>query len=157
MISSINSAVAMPPPPPRSEQKLSADQQTLISDTLSELDADNLTEADAISIIETFSDAGIQPGREMEAAFSELGFDAKSIGDLANLEEGNRGAPPPPLASQSSGEISSMVSYLGELLEEKLAASNEAELSDQDRQEIYAQVIEKFGIEEGESIINTIV
>lgn len=157
MISSINSAVAMPPPPPRSEPKLTDDQQTLISDTLSEFDVDNLTEEDAISIVEIFSEAGIQPGKEMEAAFSELGFDAKNIGDLANLEEGSRGAPPPPPATQDSGEISSMVSYLGELLDEKLAASDEAELSEQDREDIYAQVMQKFGIEEGESIISTMV
>ncbi|MFT6984668.1 MAG: hypothetical protein ACJAT7_000465 [Psychromonas sp.] len=154
MVSSISSGMSMPPPPPpRSEQKLSEQQQTLISDTLSEFDPDNLTQADAISIVEAFTEAGIKPGNEMESAISELGFDGKTIGDLANVEGGDRPAPPPP--PQSSVEISSMVSYLGSLLEEKLASINGSELSDQDRQDIYSQVMEKFDIEEGDSIINT--
>ncbi|MDA7745872.1 hypothetical protein N8878_00885 [Psychromonas sp.] len=152
MISSINSGMSMPPPPPpRSEQALTEEQQTLISDTLSEFDVDSLTEADALSIIETFSEAGIQPGKEMESAFSELGFDAKSIGDLANVG----GSAPMMQEPQSTAEISSMVSYLGELLEEKLASSNNAELTDQDREAIYAKVLERFSLEVGDSIIDT--
>lgn len=151
MISSINSGMSMPPPPPRSEAKLSEEQQTLISDTLSELDPDNVSEADALSIVEAFSEAGIQPGKAMESAMSEFGFDAKSIGELANVEQ-HAGQPPPP---QDAAEISSMVSYLGELLEEKLASLDGNELTVQDRNSIYAQVMDKFGIEQGDSIIDT--
>ena len=154
MISSVNSGMSMPPPP-RQEQKLTEEQQTLISDTLSELDPENLTEADAVSIVEVFSEAGIQPGKELETAMSGLGFDGKTIGELANAgSEGGMQAPPPP-PTQSSDEISSMVSYLGELFEEKLASNNGSELSDQDRQAIYSQVMEKFGVEEGDSLIDT--
>ncbi len=153
MINSINSSLSIPPS--RSEQALSAEQQTLISDTLAEFDPENLTEADALSIVETFSEGGIKPGAGLGDAMSELGFDAQTIGDLVN-NEGERGRPaPPPLPAQSSVEISSMVSYLGELLEEKLASSDQANLSDQDRQAIYSQVMEEFGLEERDSIINT--
>jgi hypothetical protein len=81
-------------------------------------------------------------------------FNAKTIGELANVsEEGNRPPPPPP--QQSSDEISSMVEYLAELLEEKLASNNSDSLSDEDKQSILAQVFEKFDIEESDSIINT--
>ena len=157
MISSINtsSSITMPSSP-RSEKALTEDQLTLISDTLSELDADNLTTADALSLIETFSEAGIEPGKAMESTMSELGFDAKEIGDLANVE-GDRPPPPPP-PSQSSDEISSMASYLEELLEETVAASEAEsidELSEEQRFSVYAQVMEKFGIEEGDSLIDT--
>jgi hypothetical protein len=153
MINSINSGASMPPPP-RTEQNLTSDQQSVISDTLSEFDVDNLTEADALSIVEAFSEAGIQPGLALEKAVADAGFDAKTIGELANVsEEGNRPPPPPP--KQSSDEISSMVEYLAELLEEKLAASNSDSLSDEDKQSILAQVFEKFDIEESDSIINT--
>tara|TARA_R110001583_G_scaffold33943_1_gene114533 strand:- start:13368 stop:13847 length:480 start_codon:yes stop_codon:yes gene_type:complete len=157
MISSINSGMQMPPPPPSKEQTLTTEQQTLISDTLAEFDAENLTEEDALSITETFSEAGIQPSGALETAMSELGFDTKSIGDLANSEATNAqgGMPPPPPPPQSSDEISSMVSYLGELLEEQIAASETNELTEQARQDIYAQVMEKFGLDEGDSIINT--
>jgi hypothetical protein len=153
MINSINSGGSMPPPP-RTEQNLTGDQQSVISDTLSEFDVDNLTEADALSIVEAFSEAGIQPGLALEKAVADAGFDAKTIGELANVsEEGNRPPPPPP--KQSSDEVSSMVEYLAELLEEKLASNNSDSLSDEDKQSILAQVFEKFDIEESDSIINT--
>ncbi|MEJ6080579.1 hypothetical protein MT391_18925 [Vibrio sp. 1-Bac 57] len=158
MISSINagSSITMPSSS-RSEKALTEDQLTLISDTLSELDTDNLTTADALSILETFSDAGIEPGKAMESTMSELGFDAQEIGDLANVE-GDRPPPPPPPPSQSSDEISLMASYLEELLEETVAASEAEsidELSEEQRFSVYAQVMEKFGIEEGDSLIDT--
>jgi hypothetical protein len=153
MINSINSGASMPPPP-RTEQNLTGDLQSVISDTLSEYDVDNLTEADALSIVKAFSEAGIQPGLALEKAVADAGFDAKTIGELANVsEEGNRPPPPPP--KQSTDEISSMVEYLAELLEEKLASNNSDSLSDEDKQSILAQVFEKFDIEESDSIINT--
>lgn len=141
-------------PPPKSEQSLTTDQQSLISATLSEFDTDNLSEEDALSIIETFSQANIQPGAALEKALSSAGFDAKSIGDLANVSEGNRPPPPPP-PKQSADEITSMVDYLAEILEETLSANNGNSLSDEDKQSILAQVFEKFDLEEGDSIINT--
>jgi hypothetical protein len=141
-------------PPQRTEQSLTEDQQSILSETLSQYDAENLTEADALSIVESFSQAGIQPGVAMEKAMSDLGFDAKSIGDSAKVsEEGSRPPPPPP--KQSSEEITSMVDYLAELVEEKLTASNSNELSDEDKESILSQVYEKFDIDDGDSIINT--
>ena len=142
-------------PPQRTEQSLTEDQQSILSETLSQYDAENLTEADALSIVESFSQAGIQPGVAMEKAMSDLGFDAKSIGDSAKVSEEGSRPPPPPPPKQSSEEITSMVDYLAELMEEKLAASNSNELSDEDKESILTQVYQKFDIEDGESIINT--
>lgn len=139
-------------PPPRSDQKLTEDQQTLIYETLSQFDAENINETDALSIIDAFTQAGIQPGAALEKAMSSFGFDAKTLGDLADVK-GQGGMPPPP--KQSTEEITSMVDYLKELLDEKLATGSDSVLSDEDKQSILAQVFEKFGIEGGESIINT--
>tara|TARA_R110001592_G_scaffold296566_5_gene567013 strand:+ start:1767 stop:2240 length:474 start_codon:yes stop_codon:yes gene_type:complete len=155
MINSMGSGMAMPPPPARtdSQQILTEDQQILISETLSEYDAKNISQADALNIVEVFSQAGIQPSEALEKTLSSAGFDAKSIGDLAKVsEDGNRPPPPP---KQSTEEITSMVDYLTELMEEKLAESNGNALSDEDKQSILTQVFEKFDIEDGESIINT--
>lgn len=155
MIDAMNSGMSMPPPPPKSstEQSLTEDQQNIISETLAEFDVDNLSESDALSIVEAFSSAGIEPGKALEEAVASSGFDAKSIGDLANVSgEGNRPPPPP---RQSTEEITTMVDYLSELMEEKLAASNSSSLSDEDKESILAQIFEKFDIEDGESIINT--
>tara|TARA_R110001592_G_scaffold188128_2_gene433121 strand:+ start:83 stop:550 length:468 start_codon:yes stop_codon:yes gene_type:complete len=153
MVTSINSGMSMPPPPPRTEQSLTEDQQDFISETLSQFDADNITQETAASIVEAFAQAGIQPSAALEKSLTEFGFDAKSIGDSAKVSgDGNRPPPPP---KQSAEEITSMVDYLAELMEETLAASNSNELSDEDKQSILAKVFEKFDIEDGESIINT--
>jgi len=155
MINAMNSSMQMPPPPPKggAEQNLTEAQQNLITETLSEYDVDNLTEADALSITETFSEAGIQPGVALEKAVADSGFDAKSIGDLANVSEEGSRPPPPPPPQQSTEEITSLVDYLAELMEEKLAEGTE--LSDEDKQSILTQIFDKFDIEDGDSIINT--
>ena len=154
MINNVNSGMSMPPPPPRSEQSLTEEQQTFITDTLAEFNADELSEEDALGIIEMFSEANIQPGAALEKAMSSAGFDAKSIGDIAAASDSARPPPPPP-PKQSTDEISSMVDYLAELLEETLAASESETLSDEDKQAILAQVFDKFNMEPSESIINT--
>ncbi|GHE88249.1 hypothetical protein [Thalassotalea profundi] len=148
----MNTGIQMPSSN-QSNYSLTQSQQSLISETLSEFDLDNLTESDAVSIIETFSEAGIKPSAALEKTLSELGIDAKSLGDLANVsEKGNRPPPPP---KQSTDEISSMVDYLTELLEETLSASDTGKLSEEDKESILAKVFEEFNIEEGDSIINT--
>jgi len=152
MINSISSGMSMPPMS-RTEQSLTDQQQSLITETLSQFDAENINEADAISIVEAFSEAGIQPGIALEKAMSEFGFDAKTLGELANAT--GRGDMPPPPPKQSTEEIGSMVDYLKQLLDEKLSTANESTLSDEDKQSILAQVFEKFDIEDRESIINT--
>lgn len=155
MINAMSSGMMPPPPRTETEQNLTEDQQSLITETLSQYDVENLTEADALSIVEVFSEAGIQPGLALEKAVSSSGFDAKSIGDLAGISDGGNRPPPPPPPSQSAEEITSLVDYLAELMEEKLAASNSNELSDEDKQSILTEIFEKFDIKDGESIINT--
>ena len=154
MINAMNAGMSMTPPQ-RATQNLSEDQQTLISETLSQFDPEDLNEDSALAIVEALSQAGIQPGPALEKSMSDLGFDAKSIGELANVSDKGSRPPPPPPPQQSSEEITSMVDYLAQLLEEKLADNNNSALTDEDKQSILAQVFEKFDIEEGESIINT--
>lgn len=159
MISGINSTGEMSRPS-RMEQNLTADQKTHISEVLGQFDPENLTESDAKSIVEAFSEAGITPGSGLASAMGDLGYDAKSVGDLANIQDqGIRPPPPPPPPpgnAQSSDELSSLVEYFTELMEEKLAESGETELSDTDKQSILTQLYDKFGIDEGKSIINTV-
>ncbi|SFF81545.1 hypothetical protein [Neptunomonas qingdaonensis] len=100
---------------------LSTDQRQLIEDTLAEFNVDQLTEADALSITETFADAGIQPGREMAQAMSDAGFDARTIGDLAGVggpQQGGmqQGGTPPPPPSQGLNISDEMLQSLNDLL-----------------------------------------
>ena len=153
MINSIGSGAAFTPQ--KTEYNLSKEQQDILSETLSNFDADNLSGSDALSIVETLAEAGINPSKALETSMTDLGFDAKNIGELANDSSlGNRPPPPPPPSSQGTEETSSMVDYLDELLKEKLASTN-TELTDEDKQSILAQVFEKYGVGEENSIINT--
>ncbi len=166
-INSTSSIQQPPPPPPRSSgsnDSLTDEQQKLLSETLSDYDAENLTADDAASIIEALSEAGITPGAGLETAMSDLGFDAKSIGELGGAQSGSGSRsesgdipPPPPPPQQSTEEITSMVDYLTELMEEKLAESQSSELSEDDKSSIMAALSEKFNIQDGNSIINTTV
>lgn len=159
MINPMNTVISMPPPPrATSEKSFTEEQQTVISETLSLYDVDNLNETDALNITTVFSDVGIQPGLALEKAVSASGFDAKSIGDLANANNSGNitsASPPSSIQKQNTKEITSMVDYLTELMEEKLAASNDSKLSDADKESILAQVFKEFDIKEGETIINT--
>jgi len=141
------------PPRLKAEQNLSDEQQSLITETLSQFDVDNLSETDAVNIVEVFSQAGIQPSSALEQSMAELGFNAKAVGELAGMPEQANRPPPPP--QQSSEEITSIVDYLTELMKEKYANNNSNELSEEDKQSILQQVFAKFEIEDGESIINT--
>lgn len=159
MINPTQSSMQMPPPPPRDgreQQSLTDEQKTLISDTLAQYDAENLTESDAQSIIAAFSEAGIHPSREMEEAMSELGFEAREIGELAGFD-GRQGPPPPPPSGnqQSDEQISQLVDYLSEAIEEKLSGTDVTELSDEDKAQILADAQQKFGLKQTDSIIDT--
>jgi len=155
VINSINSSAAMMPQP-GGENVLSQEQQALILETLSQFDTENLSQDDAIKIVEAFAQAGIQPGTALEEAMAEHGFDAKQIGELAQAsQEGNRPPPPPP--QQSSEDVSSMGEYLTNLVEQTLAENNSTELTDEDKQSILSKLFEKYDVAEGSSAINTSV
>ncbi|MCW8885468.1 MAG: hypothetical protein OQK12_09470 [Motiliproteus sp.] len=127
MISGISGASAMaampPPQQSNSTQALSDDQLQLIEETLAQYDSESLSESDAAAIVEVFSEAGIEPGKELASAMGEFGFDAKTVGDLAGVEgpgqggpSGAGGNPPPPPELSSLGEEG--LQTLNELLNE---------------------------------------
>lgn len=170
-ISSVGSGMTMPPPPPpKGEQaSLTEDQESLISEILSEYDSESLSESDALSIVESLSDAGIEPGKALEEAMSDLGFDAKTVGDLAGVE---RSQPPGGAEFNTEGSIvvDDMMDFLSELLSDKLENAEDSvdslssagdlfkraasELSDDDKESIYAQLREKFGLPDAGSLID---
>lgn len=135
MVTGISANNAMPAmmPQQQSQQsiKLTDDQSQLIMDTLAEFDVDNLSATDAQTIVETFSNAGIQPGAALEEAMSDAGFDARSVGELAGLSGGNPPPPPPGGAnmSQSLSLEEDVLSDLNELLNDYYSG----ELSDEEK------------------------
>lgn len=124
MISGISGAsmFATQSQPSNNASSLSADQRQLIEETLAEFNSDQLTESDAISITETFAEAGIQPSREFAQAMADARFDARTVGDLAGVggpQQGGGpqgGMPPPPSSSQSLNISDDMLQSLNDLL-----------------------------------------
>jgi hypothetical protein len=95
MIDSISSGMMpMSPQQNRSTTSLTDDQRQLISDTLAQYDADNLTKAGAQSIVKIFNEAGIQPGKALTEAMAANGFNAREVGDTAGLRGRETGPPP---------------------------------------------------------------
>ncbi len=137
----------MMPMPPGGKQgggssnPLTDAQKATITETLEQFDASNLTEADAQSIVSAFSEAGIQPGREMAEAMSAAGFNAREVGDLAGVGPHNQGQsqgmgggmpPPPPPGGGKEGGMNideSSFEELLSLLEEYDEMSEEARQS----------------------------
>lgn len=77
-----------------SSNSLSLQQQELIDFVLSNYEASSLTSQDTQDITQAFSEAGIQPTKQLAQTMQSLGFDTKEIGSLAGA---NR--PPMPLFS----------------------------------------------------------
>lgn len=143
----INPLSSAPPPPPQGQRTslaLSDEQNALISDTLDNLDADNLSQAQALEIVETFAAAGINPSKELASTLADAGFDARAIGDLANS------APPAPQATSEQVDLSDLVDYLDTLLEKVSGTA----LSETDKTNVYDGLRERFGLNDGESILN---
>jgi hypothetical protein len=154
MVDSIGSASFRPPPPPPGaggQSSLSDDQTSFIEETLSGYDANNLTESDAASIVEAFAEAGIAPSSAFADKLAEVGFDAREIGDLAGARPSETGQPPPPPPSSSSDlDLTDAVNYLETLFDEK-------DETETDNSSITAQLAERFGLSQGESLINITV
>jgi hypothetical protein len=155
MIDSIGSSMASrppPPPPSSSNNSLSSEQTSLIEDALSNYDASNLSSEDATSLVETFSEAGINPSSAFADILAASGFDAQEIGTLANVGDGGSAGhrPPPPSGGEQSSsglDLASVIDYLDSLPDsESLGSANTSSMA--------AQLAEKFGLSEGQSLIN---
>lgn len=152
MINSVSSGANFQPMQRPQAEPLTSEQTELMNETLAQFDPENLTAEDAQSIMQTFMDAGIQPGQKMEAIMAEAGFDAAEVGELGR-PEGERppGPPPPPPSGNSLEQVDSeeVVSYLDELL-----AQYSDQLGEEDKEAILASVQEKFGLSEGDSLLS---
>ena len=136
----------------QSNSSINATQQKLIEETLAEFDANNLSESDALAIVEAFSEAGIQPGAELESLMSDAGFDAKTVGDLAGV--GPKGQGPD---STRGGQFNEMVDLLSQLIDEALQESDDGQISDEQKLSIYEAMAEQFSVESNGSILHKVV
>jgi hypothetical protein len=125
----------MPMPPHGGARALTQEQKDLIQTTLSEFDPENLTEADALSIVETFRSAGIQPGPQLAEVMAESGFDAKAVGDLAGVAP-----PPPPPPQQGGGNGLNIDDKTLQQLSDLLDRYYSGDLSDAERENTLASI-----------------
>ena len=137
MINSIGSMGQMPPKQ-ANQPSMSTDQKEQVQEILKQFSVENLSRADATSIVDSFKELGIPPTKELVQLMADNGFDAKNIGDMAEVSSSQI----PPLPSQINGANSSeMVSFLEELLE-----NYNSQLSDDDKDSILAAVQDRFDI-----------
>lgn len=132
-------------------QPLSDEQKSLVQETLSNYDAENLSEDDAKAIMETFKEAGIRPGKELADLTSDLGFDAKTIADRAGLEPPQGPPPSPPGGEQSlnTEDLSALQSIIDDY--------DLNDLSQEEEEEILNQLEEAELINEEGSLISLTV
>jgi hypothetical protein len=129
---------------------LSSDKLQLIEETLAEFDAANLTEANAKAIVEVFSEADINPGKELAFAMAESGFSAQEVGKLAGVgpasgagqvqgvSAAQGGRPPPPPPQKMDGLEISDDDW--ESLTALLADYNTGELSEEDTDTVLSSI-----------------
>ncbi|WP_281546480.1 hypothetical protein [Pseudoalteromonas sp. PAR1] len=151
MINSVSSSANFQPMQRPQAEPLTSEQTELMNETLAQFDPENLTAEDAQSIMQTFMDAGIQLGQEMEAIMAEAGFDAAEVGELGRPEGERPPGPPPPPSGNSLEQVDTeeVVSYLDELL-----AQYSDQLGEEDKEAILASVQEKFALSEGDSLLS---
>ncbi|WP_063371782.1 hypothetical protein [Pseudoalteromonas luteoviolacea] len=130
----------------RPQNQLSSEQSDTIKATLEQFDSQNLSEEDAKSIVETFKEAGIKPGKALAEQMSELGFDAKAVGELAGVEP----PPKPPKGGESSSiNLQQVVDFLSNTLEE-LDTSN---LDEEQKQVLFGELKSEFGLKEDSNFV----
>ena len=116
---------------------LSQDQIDLVKTTLSEFDPDNLSQSDALSIVETFRSAGIQPGPQLAEVMAESGFDARAVGELAAVAP-----PPPPPPQQGNAPTLNIDDESLQQLSDLLDQYYSGDLSDAERESTLASIQE---------------
>ncbi|MBQ4845388.1 hypothetical protein [Pseudoalteromonas sp. MMG005] len=135
--------------------QLSQNQKTTITDTLAEFDPQSLSKEDAQAIVRTFSEAGIKANKQLGQLMADAGFDAKTVAELADVDKGQR---PPPLPNQNthaSIDLSIITEQFAELVSEASNSGQQyATLSQDNKDAIYAQLVDELGLEAGQSIID---
>ncbi|AOT09304.1 hypothetical protein [Pseudoalteromonas luteoviolacea] len=129
----------------RPQITLSEQQTSTIKETLEQFDPDNLSEADAQSIVNSFSEAGIKPSKALAEQMSELGFDAKAIGELA-------GAPAKPPKDKPSAQVD--LKQVVEYLSDALVEQDSNQLNDEQKQALLSDLKSQLGLPEDGNLIN---
>jgi len=127
---------------------LNGEQQALIIDVLSPFEPENLSQDDAMEIVSVFSEAGIRPGKQLEELMAAQGFDAKNVGELAGIDKSTPQIQPKAVSADL--KVDQLVSFLEALMTDKVGGS----LTDEDKQQIYHELLLRFGIEQGELLVS---
>ncbi|MFC3050478.1 hypothetical protein [Kordiimonas pumila] len=132
-----------------SSAPLSDNQKTLIAETLSAYNTENLTEEDAQTIVNAFKEAGIKPGKELATELEQYGIDARELGKQAGIEPpADKPAPPP------EGGIEKLDKEGLQKLQSIIENYDLTNLSDEEEQELSAALQEAGLIGEDGSLFS---
>jgi len=137
--------------PAKQDKPLTEQQTQLVSETLSQYEMEQLTQEDAVEIVEAFKEAGVTPGKALAEAMAQFEFDARSVGELAGIK-GNETGPPPPLQSQPKKD--SITSEMLDFLSEQLDKYGDGELSLENKESIMAAMQKEFSLQPGQHLLD---
>ncbi|WP_155250695.1 hypothetical protein [Pseudoalteromonas luteoviolacea] len=126
---------------------LSEQQSDTVAGILQQFEAQTLSENDAISIVDSFREAGIKPSHALSVKMAELGFDAKAVGELAGVprpDKQHKARPP------AEVNLKQVVTFLSDTL----AEHNTKQLSSEQIQTQLNDIKHELGISEGHSLFN---
>lgn len=104
MINQFSGNAAVPPPQPSANsQPISEEKTARLNEILSDYDAENLSNEDALTIVSQINELGIDPGAGLAKIMSGAGFDARAFGDQTNISPNGSKSPSPPLTTIVSG------------------------------------------------------
>ncbi len=136
MVGSVGSA-GFPQGLPPMAATLSEDQKTTVASILENYDPSAVSEEDAKSILQALREAGVPPGKGLEQALGDAGFDFKSMRTAAF---GDR--PPPGGFQGGEGQTASVSSQALEALRSILDQYDLSNLTDDDKQGLAAALTE---------------
>jgi len=99
------------------ENTISEEEEEFISSLLSGYDSSNLSSQNAIDIDTALKEAGIMPSQQLAEVMSDSGFDARQVGDLAEV-----GRPPQTSSYESVSDYTSRIMSLTEDVKEQVKA-----------------------------------
>lgn len=148
---------------PSSQNALTDEQVQGLDDLMSNYDTDDLTDADAQTIVTSISELGITPGKELASALAGYGVDARELGDQAGV---GRPEGPPPGGGKggkgggedaTAGVDDAALSVLESLLEALEDSEETDETTETDFSALLQSELEAAGLDPTQSIMDIIL
>ena len=101
-----------------SNDDLTISQRNTLADVLEAYDPNNLNSSDAKEIVNSLKAEGIEPSKALSDTMDDFGFNAKEIGELAQVTNQKNTTPPPPPPEFSEEEATNLSTLFNTIFSE---------------------------------------